>query len=136
MEKKELQNTNAGIENEGGAEGRRSFMKGMVAGSVAVGAMATTIAAATPANAATATQLPYTLLAKPRAQTAKIRVSFDQRRQPKLYDLQKTLEELLGRVGCLNCGLGGIDIELRLDEVINPSNGGFAAVVEGEILQR
>ncbi len=137
MAKKEMNENDVVAGNETGAEeaaGRRSFMKGIVAGSVAVGAMASSVAAGTPGTPVTA-QSRFALLAKPRLETAKLKISFDQRQLPKLSELTRTLEEILGRTGCPNCGLGGIDIILRLDEIINP-NDRFAAVVEGEILQR
>jgi hypothetical protein len=114
--------------------GRRSFMKGIVAGSVAAGVVAGTMA--TQANA----QIPglpkgAAVLVKPRLETAKLKISFDQKRQPELADIFKVIESIVGRTGCENCGLGGIDILLRLDELINPA-AGFNAVVEGEILVR
>ena len=134
MTKKE--NTSA-VTNEVAAdenEGRRSFMKGIVAGSVAAGTLAATVANAAPKQFATAPSA-VTFIAKARPETAKIRVSFDQRKLPKLYDLQKALEDILRRSGCPNCGLGGIDILLRLDELINPAER-FMAIAEGEFLQR
>lgn len=131
MANKELKpsaNTNPVEENEG----RRSFMKGMVAGTVAAGTLAATVANAAPKQFATTPGATY-VLAKPRLETAKVRISFDQRKLPKLYDLQKALEEILRPSGCPNCGLGGIDILLRLDQLINPADR-FVAIVEGEIL--
>ena len=114
-------------------EGRRSFMKGIVAGTVAAGTLAATVANAAPKQFATA---PATtaVFAKPRLETAKLKISFNQKRLPTLYDVQKALEEILRPSGCPNCGLGGIDIILRLDQLINPAEQ-FVAVVEGEILQ-
>lgn len=117
-------------------EGRRSFMKGMVAGSVAAGTIAATVASANAASnqfaAAPAAAVQY--IAKARPETAKIRVSFDQNKLPKLYDVQKALEDILRRSGCPNCGLGGIDVILRLDELINPAER-FVAIAEGQIIQ-
>lgn len=132
MANKELKNSvqeNTVDENEG----RRSFMKGIVAGTVAAGTLASTVANAAPtqfAAAPTATAL----IAKPRLETAKLKISFDQKKLPKLYDVQKALEDILRPSGCPNCGLGGIDIILRLDQLVNPADR-FVAVVEGEILQ-
>lgn len=136
MANKELNEKNTVAGDETGVEeaaGRRSFMKGIVAGSVAVGAMASSVAAGTPGTTS-ATQSRFSLVAKPRLETAKLKISFDQRHLPKLSEVQRTLEEILSRTGCPNCGLGGIDVILRLDEIINP-NDRFAAIVEGEILQ-
>jgi hypothetical protein len=117
-------------------EGRRSFMKGMVAGSVAAGTLAATVANAKAAPAQfAAAPAAVQFIAKARPETAKIRVSFDQNRLPKLYDVQKAIEDILRRSGCPNCGLGGIDILLRLDELINPAER-FMAIAEGEFLQR
>ncbi|MBL8205293.1 MAG: hypothetical protein JNM09_13745 [Blastocatellia bacterium] len=116
------------------SEGRRSFMKGIVAGSVAAGTLASTVVNAAPKQFAAAPSA-IQFVAKARPETAKIKVSFDQIRQPKLYDLQKSLEDILRRTGCPNCGLGGIDILLRLDELINPAER-FMAIAEGEVLQR
>jgi len=116
------------------SEGRRSFMKGIVAGSVAAGTLASTVVNAAPKQFAAAPSA-VQFVAKARPETAKIKVSFDQIRQPKLYDLQKSLEDILRRTGCPNCGLGGIDILLRLDELINPAER-FMAIAEGEVLQR
>jgi hypothetical protein len=117
-------------------EGRRSFMKGMVAGSVAAGTIAATVANAKAAPAQfAAAPVAVQFIAKARPETAKIRVSFDQNRLPKLYDVQKAIEDILRRSGCPNCGLGGIDILLRLDELINPAER-FMAIAEGEFLQR
>lgn len=116
------------------SEGRRSFMKGIVAGSVAAGALASTVANAAPAQfQAVATN--FLVVGKPRPESAKLRVSFDFNKQPKLYELQKALEDILRPTGCPNCGLGGIDIYLRLDQLINPAER-FMAVAEGQILQR
>ncbi len=114
-------------------EGRRSFMKGIVAGTVAAGTLASTVANATPKQFAAAPAA-TAVFAKPRLETAKLKISFDQRKLPKLYDVQKALEEILRPSGCPNCGLGGIDIILRLDQLINPADR-FVAIVEGEILQ-
>lgn len=112
--------------------GRRTFMKGIVAGSVAAGTLASTVANAAPAQfAVPAATLVY---AKPRPETAKLKVSFDQRRQPKLAEVQDALADIFRRSGCPNCGLGGIDVLLRLEQIINPQDR-FVAVVEGEILQ-
>ena len=116
------------------SEGRRSFMKGIVAGSVAAGTLASTVVNAAPKQFAAAPSA-VQFVAKARPETAKIKVSFDQIRQHKLYDLQKSLEDILRRTGCPNCGLGGIDILLRLDELINPAER-FMAIAEGEVLQR
>lgn len=113
--------------------GRRSFMKGIVAGSVAAGVVAGTMA--NQANAQIPINPKAALLVKPRLETAKLRISFDQKRQPELPEIFKAIERIVGRTGCENCGLGGIDILLRLDELINPAEG-FTAIVEGEILAR
>lgn len=115
-------------------EGRRSFMKGIVAGSVAAGTLAATVVNAAPKQFATSPSA-VQFIAKARPETAKIRVSFDQNKLPKLYDVQKAIEDILRRSGCPNCGLGGIDILLRLDELINPAER-FMAIAEGEFLQR
>lgn len=121
--------TNEVVNDE--TEGRRSFMKGVVAGSVAAGTLAGTVANAAPAQfAPSAVQF----IAKARPETAKIRVSFDQNKLPKLYDVQKSIEDILRRSGCPNCGLAGIDILLRLDELINPAER-FMAIAEGEVLR-
>ena len=112
--------------------GRRTFMKGIVAGSIAAGTLASTVTNAAPAQfAAPAAALVY---AKARPETAKLRVSFDQQRLPKLSEVQDALASILRRSGCPNCGLGGIDVLLRLDQIINPQDR-FIAVVEGEIFQ-
>lgn len=116
--------------------GRRTFMKGIVAGSIAAGTISSTVAPAianaAPAQfAAPAAALVY---AKARPETAKLRVSFDQQRLPKLSEVQDALATILRRSGCPNCGLGGIDVLLRLDQIINPQDR-FVAVVEGEIFQ-
>lgn len=113
--------------------GRRSFMKGMVAGSVAASTLAASVVNAAPKQFAAAPSA-VQFIAKARPETAKIRVSFDQRRLPKLYEVQKSLEEILRHSGCPNCGLGGIDILLRVDELINPADR-FMAIAEGEVLQ-
>jgi anaerobic selenocysteine-containing dehydrogenase len=131
MTNKELDNST--VAEVAGDETRRSFMKGIVAGSVAAGTLAATVANAAPTQFAAAPSA-VSFLAKARPETAKLKVSFDQRRLPKLYDVQKALEDILRRSGCPNCGLGGIDILLRLDELINPAEN-FVAVVEGSILQ-
>lgn len=125
-----LSNDVASNENEG----RRSFMKGIVAGSVAAGTLAATVVNAAPKQFATAPSA-VQFIAKARPETAKIRVSFDQNKLPKLYDVQKALEDIFRRSGCPNCGLGGIDIHIRLDELINPAER-FMAIAEGEFLQR
>jgi hypothetical protein len=130
MANQELNQTTTEVAGEE-TEGRRSFMKGIVAGSLAAGTLASTVANAAPAQFAAA---PSLLLAKARPETAKLKVSFDQRRLPKLYEVQQALEDILQRSGCPKCGLGGIDIILRLDELINPADK-FVAVVEGSILQ-
>lgn len=109
-------------------DGRRSFMKGIVAGTVAAGTIAATVTNATPAQAAT-----NPLLAKPRPDTAKLKITFDQRRPPKLYEVQKSIEDLARRLGCDNCGLGGIDVLIRLDELINPADR-YVAIVEGSVI--
>lgn len=130
------ENTSA-LTNEVAADengGRRSFMKGIVAGSVAAGTLAATVANAAPKQFAAAPSA-VSFIAKARPETAKIRVSFDQNKVPKLYDVQKALEDILRRSGCPNCGLGGIDILIRLDELINPAER-FMAIAEGEFLQR
>ena len=131
MANNELKNSaeNAVDENEG----RRSFMKGIVAGTVAAGTLASTVANAAPKQFAAAPAA-SAFLAKPRLETAKLKISFDQRKLPKLYDVQKALEDILRPSGCPNCGLGGIDIILRLDQLINPADR-FVAIVEGDILQ-
>ncbi|HEX4950763.1 MAG TPA: hypothetical protein VFZ34_29140 [Blastocatellia bacterium] len=111
---------------------RRTFVKGIVAGSVA-GTLATTVTNAAPAQFAAAPNAAF--FPKPRPETAKLKISFDHQKLPKLYDVQRAIEDILRRSGCPNCGLGGIDIILRLDELINPADR-FVAVVEGEFLQR
>ncbi len=121
--------TNEVVNDE--TEGRRSFMKGVVAGSVAAGTLAGTVANAAPTQLAPSA---VQFIAKPRPETAKIRISFDQNRLPKLYDVQKSIEDILRRSGCPNCGLAGIDILLRLDELINPAER-FMAIAEGEVLR-
>jgi hypothetical protein len=112
--------------------GRRSFMKGVVAGSVAAGTLASTVANAAPAQFAASG---ITLVAKARVPTAVLRLSFSQRKPPKIYEIQRTLEEIIRRTGCDDCGLGGIDVLLRLDEIVNPAER-VVAIVEGEMLQR
>lgn len=125
-----LSNDVANDENEG----RRSFMKGIVAGSVAAGTLAATVVNAAPKQFATAPSA-VQFIGKARPETTKIRVSFDQNKLPKLYEVQKALEDILRRSGCPNCGLGGIDILIRVDELINPAER-FMAIAEGEFLQR
>ena len=130
MADKELKsspNANAGEE----PEGRRSFMKGIVAGTVAAGTIASTVANARPAQFAAATN-GATVLIKPRPETAKLKITFDQKKPPKLYEVQKALEDLARRLGCEFCGFGGIDVLIRLDEIINPADR-YVAVVEGSI---
>src|SRR5262249_26355283 len=112
MANKELKGKNSTVESEGTTEengGRRSFMKGMVAGSVAVGTLASSVANAAPSNVAAGQKI-FSPVVKPRPETAKLKITFDQRQQPKLIDLQRVLEEILVRAGCPNCGLGGIDV--------------------------
>lgn len=114
-------------------EGRRSFMKGIVASTVAAGTLASTVTGATPKQFAVSPAA-TALIAKPRLETAKLKISFDQQKLPKLSELQDALANILRRSGCPNCGLGGIDVILRLDQIINPVDR-FVAVVEGEIQQ-
>ena len=63
---------------------------------------------------------------------ATLRLSFDSRKQPGIYDIQELIVRTLGRTGCPTCGLVGLDIRLGLDEIIQPDSGLAAnAVIEG-----
>ena len=110
---------------------RRTFMKGIVAGTVAAGTLAATTNAAPGQSLGAAAAAPL-VFAKPRPETAKLRLSFDQQKQPTLIDIQNAIANIVRRSGCTNCGLGGIDIHIRLDQLINPADR-YMASVEGEM---
>lgn len=114
---------------------RRSFMKTLAAGTVAAGTLAgVTAKAATP----TAAQNIYAqrLIAQPRKNTAVLRLSFSQRRPPKLQEVFRAIEAVLEPTGCTACGFDGLDFLLRLDDIITPSHEGFVATLEGELVGR
>jgi hypothetical protein len=50
-----------------------------------------------------------------------VRLSFNQRRPPKLEQIAEALERILGETGCPRCGFDGIDVRLRLEEIVNPA---------------
>lgn len=118
---------------------RRSFIKTLAAGSAAVGAMAAGTVAGTKPSAAPNAAMPQdreaanSLTVRPRAQAATLRLSFNRKRQPDLDAVFRAIERALGETGCTKCGLGGIDVILRLDEIINPVSNLPVAVLEGEL---
>ncbi len=114
---------------------RRSFMKTLAAGTVAAGALTgITAKAATP----TAAQNIYAqrLTAQARKPTAVLRLSFNQKRPPKLNEVFRAIEEVLAPTGCTACGFDGLDFLLRLDDIITPAQDGFVATLEGELVGR
>jgi hypothetical protein len=114
---------------------RRSFMKGMAAGTLAAGTLAGTVVNAGAKNAGqeAAQELGDLQLAvRPRRPAATMRVSFNQKRRPDLDDIFRVIERALGETGCTKCGLGGLDVLLRLDEIINPAIPAVV-VLEGEL---
>jgi hypothetical protein len=50
-----------------------------------------------------------------------IRLSFNQRRPPELEQIAAALEKILGETACSRCGFDGIDVRLRLEEIVNPA---------------
>jgi anaerobic selenocysteine-containing dehydrogenase len=111
---------------------RRSFMKGLAAGTAAAGVLAGTVAkAATPIAKAAAQER---LSVRPRRQAAQLRLTFPKGRPPKLYEVVRALEAVLEPTGCTACGFDGIDILLRLDEVIGPDPKQWVATLEGELV--
>lgn len=114
---------------------RRSFIKTLAASSVAAGTLAASTVAATRPNAAIAQdrEAAGNLLAvRPRPQTATLRLSFNRKQEPSIDDIFRAIERALGETGCTKCGLGGIDVLLRLDEIINPVSHLPAIILEGE----
>jgi anaerobic selenocysteine-containing dehydrogenase len=114
---------------------RRSFMKGMAAGTLAAGTLAGTVVSAGAKNAGQEAaqglgDIPQTV--KPRRATATMRVSFSQKRRPNLDDIFRVLKGAFDETGCTYCGLGGVDVILRLDEIINPQVPAVV-LVEGEL---
>jgi hypothetical protein len=49
-----------------------------------------------------------------------VRVVFDARKPPVLEDVVAALEMAAGETGCTRCGLGGIDVNLVLEEILGP----------------
>ena len=126
------------IESENSAEeselaNRRSFMKNLAAGTVAVGALAGSVVKAAPKTAGAAAQKLGVAARRP---TAVLRLSFPQQRPPKLYEVFRAIEAALEPTGCTACGFDGLDVLLRLDRVIGPDPEKWVATLEGEIVQQ
>jgi len=113
---------------------RRSFMKNLAAGTVAAGALAGSVVSANTAKAATTSAQKLGVTA--RRPTALLRLSFPQQRPPKLYEVFRAIEAALGPTGCTACGFDGLDVLLRLDNVINPDPEKWVATLEGELVQQ
>lgn len=111
MDHKELNDTPEAAESSE----RRSFLKGMVAGTVAAGSVAAgSLLSAVPANAAPAPQISDTAAAR------HVRIAFNRNRPPSLPDVYRAVEVALGKSGCTRCGFVGIDLFLRVEDIIDP----------------
>ncbi|HZN10961.1 MAG TPA: hypothetical protein VFC61_04745 [Blastocatellia bacterium] len=100
---------------EVGSADRRSFITGMVAGTVAAGSLAASVKGAAAPKVGPAS--PAGIAAGP----AKImRITFDQSRAPQLEDIFRALEKALGQTGCTRCGFDGIDVLLKKEEIFDP----------------
>ncbi len=113
---------------------RRAFMKNLAAGTVAAGALAGSVASAG------VTKSPYIGAQKlgltARRPTALLRLTFPQRRPPKLEEVFRALELALRPTGCTGCGFDGLDFLLRLDTIIGPDPEQYVATLEGEVVQQ
>jgi hypothetical protein len=116
-------------EEKQGAEGseqtdsahRRSFIKTMVAGAVAAGAIGAVplVARAQEKSGLTAT-----------AATQRFRICFNGKNPPVLEEIYRALEQAAGETGCTRCGLIGYDIYLGCGDIIQPSADPY--VITGE----
>ncbi len=114
---------------------RRSFMKTLAAGTVAASALAGVTAKAAAPNVAQSA-FAQRLIVQPRKPTATLRLSFSQKRPPKLNEVFRAIEAALEPTGCTACGFDGLDFLIRLDEIVIPSHEGFVATLEGELVGR
>ncbi len=126
-----MEDTN--VKKEPTAANRRVFLRGaaVAAGAAAAGSLATTAQAQTlyAERLGDPDGIPAVKLHPGKAT---LRLSFDSRKQPGIYDIQELIVRTLGRTGCPTCGLVGLDIRLGLDEIIQPDSGLAAnAVIEG-----
>ena len=100
---------------------RRSFIKTMVAGAVAAGAIgAVPLVAKAQDKGLTATVAP----------TRRLRISFNGRRPPVLEEIYRAIEQAAGEAGCTRCGLLGYDIYMGCQEIVQPVEAPF--VMTGE----
>ena len=60
-------------------------------------------------------------------------ISFDARKAPDIYELQKVIEQALDLGGCPTCGLVGLDLHLQLDRVLEiDADLGARATLNGQ----
>jgi hypothetical protein len=109
-------------EDAGGGD-RRTFIRRLVTGSLAASGIG---AALLPAGDAAAASLlapsrltALTTTATPSASPV-LKLTFNRKRPPTLYDLIDVVAEATGRLGCTGCGFDGIDLRLVLDEILDP----------------
>lgn len=98
---------------------RRSFIKGtvFVAGAVAAGGLAASIASASPSpDDLDVSQGPIAAIARPPVGT--LHVVFNRGNVPTLDDIIKILPDIFGPTGCRLCGLVGLDIRFGLDTLL------------------
>jgi hypothetical protein len=119
----EIQGSRENGSEQSDAAHRRSFIKTMVAGAVAAGAIGAVplVARAQDSKA----ELTATAAAKTR-----FRIAFNGRRPPVLEDIYRALEKAAGETGCTRCGLIGYEIYLGCGDIIQPANDPF--VITGE----
>jgi hypothetical protein len=63
-----------------------------------------------------------------------LNVSFSRKAKVTVADVRDILAKALAPTGCPTCGLGGLDVILRKDDIIAAQPGAWVAVLEaGEI---
>jgi len=113
----------AGSEQTNAAD-RRSFIKTVVAGAVAAGAIGAVPLVARAQEGQMAERLATA------SATRRFRISFNGRRPPTLDDIYRALEQAAGEAGCTRCGLLGYDIYMGCQDIIQPVEAPY--VVTGE----
>lgn len=129
MEKRETENANVNeVANE--QEGRRSFIKNIIVGAAAAGAL--TASTGEPAEAKERNSSGINPAVIDPCAGAVINIRFNRLKPPTLDDVFEAIRQGLAPTGCTRCGFDGIDAILKLETIVDPATPPYQVSIEGQ----